>query len=58
MPLSDIQPGDLVFEFGTATAPSHVGIYIGNGEMIDAAGVGQGVTISKLYDVVAVKNVL
>ena len=58
VPLSDIQPGDLVFEFGTATAPSHVGIYIGNGEMIDAAGVGQGVTISKLYDVVAVKNVL
>ena len=56
--LSDIQPGDLVFEFGTSAAPSHVGIYIGNGEMIDAAGVGQGVTISKLYDVVAVRNVL
>ena len=56
--LSDIQVGDLVFEFGTSSAPSHVGIYIGNGEIINAAGVGQGVTISKLYNVVAVRNVL
>ena len=52
------KPGDLVFEFGSSEGPNHVGIYIGNGQMIDAAGVGQGVTISKLYSVVAVRNVL
>ena len=56
--LNNIKPGDLVFEFGSSEGPNHVGIYIGNGQMIDAAGVGQGVTISKLYSVVAVINVL
>ena len=56
--LNNIKPGDLVFEFGSSEGPNHVGIYIGNGQMIDAAGVGQGVTISKLYSVVAVRNVL
>ena len=37
--LAEAQPGDLVFfpgSDGTASAPGHVGIYIGNGEMIDA----------------------
>ena len=56
--LNNIKPGDLVFEFGSSEGPNHVGIYIGNGQMIDAAGVGQGVTISKLYSVVGIKNVL
>ena len=56
--LNNIKPGDLVFEFGSSEGPNHVGIYIGDGQMIDAAGVGQGVTISKLYSVVAVRNVL
>ena len=56
--LNNIKPGDLVFELGSSEGPNHVGIYIGNGQMIDAAGVGQGVTISKLYSVVAVRNVL
>ena len=56
--LNNIKPGDLVFEFGSSEGPNHVGIFIGNGQMIDAAGVGQGVTISKLYSVVAVRNVL
>ena len=55
---TEVKPGDLVFEFGSSEGPNHVGIYIGNGQMIDAAGVGQGVTISKLYSVVAVRNVL
>jgi cell wall-associated NlpC family hydrolase len=37
--LADAQPGDLVFfpgSDGTASDPGHVGIYIGNGEMVDA----------------------
>jgi len=37
--LADARPGDLVFfagSDGTDTNPGHVGIYIGNGEMIDA----------------------
>ena len=40
---SALHPGDLVFfagSDGTMTAPGHVGIYIGNGQMIDAPYTG------------------
>jgi len=40
------QPGDLLFfagSDGTASAPGHVGIYIGNGQMIDAPYTGTDV---------------
>jgi cell wall-associated NlpC family hydrolase len=44
-PLTPPLPGDLVF-FGTAsTAVSHVGIYIGGGEMIDAPHTGTVVRV-------------
>ncbi len=42
------QPGDLVFfvgDDGTREAPGHVGIYVGNGEMIDAPHDGAVVRI-------------
>lgn len=42
----DLQPGDLVF-FGTAGA-SHVGMYIGDDKMLDAANPKRDVTISDL----------
>ena len=34
---SEMQPGDLIF-FGTGNDASHIGIYIGNGQMIHSAG--------------------
>jgi cell wall-associated NlpC family hydrolase len=43
VPVSDIQPGDLVFYFGSGA--HHVGMYIGNGKMVHAANPGEGVRI-------------
>ena len=40
------RPGDLVFFFGGGA--HHVGIYIGNGRMVDAAGYGKGVRVSPI----------
>lgn len=42
----DLQPGDMVF-FGPKGS-QHVGIYIGNNKMIDAANSRRGVVISDL----------
>lgn len=45
------QPGDLIFFVGTGGGEyvSHVGIYIGDGQMIHAENPGTGVVISSLY---------
>ena len=43
---SQAQPGDLVFFLRGGA--HHVGIYIGNGKMVDAAGYGEGVRISPI----------
>lgn len=46
--LATARPGDLVFfpgSDGTAAAPGHVGIYVGNGMMIDAPYTGTDVQI-------------
>ena len=42
----DLQPGDLVFFFSPI---HHVGIYIGGGKMVDAAGTGKDVRIDYLW---------
>ena len=42
----DLRPGDLVFFFSPI---SHVGIYIGDGKMIHAAGTGKNVRIDSLW---------
>jgi cell wall-associated NlpC family hydrolase len=42
----NLQPGDLVFFFSPI---HHVGIYIGGGKMVDAAGTGKGVRIDYLW---------
>jgi cell wall-associated NlpC family hydrolase len=48
IPLSSALPGDLIF-FGTPSNVYHVGIYIGNGQMIDAPRTGENVSVSSIY---------
>ena len=61
--LSAAQPGDLLFfagSDGTAASPGHVGIYVGNGQMIDAPHTGTSVQIQSVPagQVVAIRRVL
>jgi cell wall-associated NlpC family hydrolase len=43
---SDLQPGDLVFYYSPV---SHVGIYIGNGQIVDAANPSTGVRVAGVF---------
>ncbi len=43
VPVSEIQPGDLVFYFGRGA--HHVAIYIGNGKMVSASNPSDGVEV-------------
>jgi len=43
---ADLEPGDLIFFFADI---SHVGIYVGNGLMIDAPDFGQTVKVEPIY---------
>jgi len=43
---ANLQPGDLVFFYSPV---HHVGIYIGGGKMVNAAGTGKGVRIDYLW---------
>jgi len=43
VPVSQIQPGDLVFYFGRGA--HHVAIYVGNGKMVSASNPGDGVEL-------------
>lgn len=62
--LANAQPGDLLFfagSDGTASSPGHVGIYVGNGEMIDSPYLGTTVQVQPLATagpVVAIRRVL
>ncbi|MCC5577800.1 C40 family peptidase, partial [Microtetraspora sp. AC03309] len=40
VPLSELRPGDLMFFGGTTAAPTHVGMYAGDGMMIHAPKTG------------------
>ena len=44
---SELQPGDLVFYYSPI---HHVGMYIGNGKIVNALNPGAGVLISGLHD--------
>jgi peptidoglycan hydrolase CwlO-like protein len=48
-----LQPGDLVF-----THPGHVGIYVGNGQMIDAPQTGDVVKVQPVYSFYAARRIL
>ncbi|AEY65431.1 NlpC/P60 family protein [Clostridium sp. BNL1100] len=49
IPSMSLIPGTLVFMYGTSQGRMvHVGIYIGNGEVIESRGVDYGVVITKL----------
>jgi cell wall-associated NlpC family hydrolase len=48
VPLTDLKPGDLVF-FGTPSDVHHVGIYVSNGNMIEAPQTGDVVKYSSIY---------
>ena len=59
-----LAPGDLLFipgSFGTAAVPRHVGIYVGDGLVVDARSARRGVILSSLADwraqVVAIRRV-
>jgi cell wall-associated NlpC family hydrolase len=62
--LANAQPGDLLFfagSDGTSSSPGHVGIYVGNGQMIDAPYTGTTVQVQALSSagqVVAIRRVV
>lgn len=62
--LAVAQPGDLLFfagSDGTASSPGHVGIYLGNDQMIDAPYTGTTVRVDSLASagpIVAIRQVL
>ncbi|WP_433340925.1 C40 family peptidase [Streptomyces sp. CA-253872] len=47
VPVSSAQPGDLLY-WGGAGSAYHVGVYIGNGQYLDAANPGKGVVVQDL----------
>ncbi|RST11512.1 peptidoglycan endopeptidase [Streptomyces sp. WAC05374] len=57
---SHLQPGDLVFSRGTASRPEHVGMYMGEGLVIEAPRTGKPVRITPIkdWDILAARRVL
>ncbi|MER5202214.1 NlpC/P60 family protein [Streptomyces sp. NPDC002825] len=55
-----LKPGDLIFSRGTAARPEHVGMYMGEGLVIEAPRTGKPVRITPLkdWDVLAARRVL
>ncbi len=47
---SSLRPGDLVFFSTYAAGASHVGIYIGNGQMVNAASSRRGTVVDNIND--------
>ncbi|MFD3563502.1 C40 family peptidase [Streptomyces sp. NPDC058686] len=54
-----LQPGDLIFSRGTAARPEHVGLYMGEGLVIEAPRTSKPVRITPIkdWDVLAVRRV-
>ncbi|MCE1179714.1 MAG: NlpC/P60 family protein, partial [Micrococcales bacterium] len=49
VPLSDLRPGDLVFYGSSGASSHHVGLYVGNGQMIEAPHSGAVVRYASIY---------
>ena len=47
--MSDLLPGDLVF-FGSGDYASHVGLYVGNGQMIHSPSTGKSIMYTDIVD--------
>ncbi|GAA2672576.1 C40 family peptidase [Streptomyces aculeolatus] len=60
VPRHRLRPGDLIFSRGTAARPEHVGMYLGQGLVIEAPRTGKPVRITPLADwtVLAARRVL
>ncbi|MGW7005907.1 NlpC/P60 family protein [Streptomyces sp. NPDC054933] len=58
--LSDLKPGDLLFTRGTAATPEHVGMYMGDGLVINAPRTTKPVRIepSKDWDILAARRIV
>ncbi len=56
--LASAQPGDLVFFDPSASGPGHVGIYIGNGQMIDAPHTGAAVRVDGVGTPSAIRRII
>ncbi|MEW1699055.1 C40 family peptidase [Streptomyces sp. NPDC093249] len=59
VPASALRPGDLLFARGTAAVPEHVGMYMGEGLVINAPRTGRPVRIEKVTDwqILAVRRI-
>ncbi|MGL5066890.1 MAG: NlpC/P60 family protein [Sarcina sp.] len=57
VPRDQLRRGDLVFTEGSASAPSHVGIYLGNGQMIHASS-SRGIVVASMYRYVTARRVV
>ncbi|MFE3907538.1 C40 family peptidase [Streptomyces sp. NPDC059153] len=55
-----LQPGDLIFSRGTANRPEHVGMYMGEGLVIEAPRTSKPVRITPIkdWDILAARRVL
>lgn len=51
---ANLQPGDLVFTHGG----NHVGVYVGNGQMLHAANRSEGIIIGKIYHYYSARRVI
>lgn len=60
VPPHKLQPGDLIFSRGTASRPDHVGMYMGEGLVIEAPRTSKPVRITPIkdWDILAARRVL
>ena len=58
VPRDQLQKGDLVFSNGPASAPGHVGIYVGNGQIIHAPRTGDVVKVSPIFNYTTARRIL